>query len=242
MGAEGHWGGGTGLWQRPWPGLVNRSCGKSRWTRSTGGNLPAFSGKGKVLFSDRLEQPWFWLALPSCLGGRGQRMGAAHKPGHLIIIPHEMDGQQGKTPLLHTGLLLSCPSPASWPCPCFYLLLTWSLAHWPSFTTLCPSGCWTRPTFPLFYSHRNLCTIFGPMAINHCTSRRWTLVREESLEIFATILLFCLAPCPQAFWLECAIHTIFPQQNMGHCELNFVNNCEVLVFSFFSKPAISKNA
>lgn len=33
------------------------------------------------------------------------------------------------------------------------------------------------------YFSRNLCTIFGPLDINHCTSRRWTLLREESRNI-----------------------------------------------------------
>lgn len=105
------------MWQRPWLALVNMYCGKRRWIRSTRGNLIFFSGKGKGLSLDKFGEAQFFLALPSCLVGRWQRDGAAHKPGHLST-PHKMDGQKGKPPLPHTYLLLPCPCPAPWPCPC----------------------------------------------------------------------------------------------------------------------------
>lgn len=208
-------GGSTGLWQRPCQLVLICSVGKGGGSEAPEETCFTSQENTKVFPQTDLKQ--LDSSLPYSAAwevgeGGWQRQGAAHKLGHLSIS-HKMDGQQGKPAPAHI------PTPSA-HAPVLPLLLTWKLACSPYFPILGPNG---KPTLwlPLLQQKSTILGPWMPTAVLHGGGH----VSEPFL---------CL-PWPLAHWhsdQKCTTHTIFPQQNVGHCELNFANDCEVGFFFF----------
>lgn len=145
-----------------------------------------------------------------------------------------MYGQQVKPSLLHTCLLLTCLSipysvtlPVSISASILEICLLTLLSH--------PWSQWLlkQPHPPALLTSVEICTIFDPLGINNYSLGRWSLLRGKGLEIFTTVLLLLSPALRPRHSDQNVLRTVFPQQNMGHCEFNFVNNWEV---AFFFQP------